>query len=405
DYFKVDSGKIARSIDGGGDVDFIDYSARAGEFVIELGGNEDFGTTRVFGIEGIRGNSESNAGGSTIKVNSGSNWRIGSVGSADGINDGSVTVNGNTVTFENFTNIIGGAGNDNFSYLTNGKWIGTIDGAGGDNTIDAVASTFDQHFALNGIATDPGTKLVGIKSLTGNAATNSKLTSASRENTWRVGRNINETFVSDLNFWNIANLQGGSFDDIFNIYNIDWLKGVVDGGGGAADKVNLMGLNSPSTVSVDGVTNADLILINVDAIDANSVGNTIIGDISNSRWNIEKENEGFLTGTDATSGKIHFKGFANLRGSAADDVVKFIGKDAFITGHMDMRGGQDHLDLKEANRSHTVQIRFADWAIAPGNLSISDIEKIDGGKNSSNSLNRLVADDYDNTWFIDAANS
>lgn len=405
DYFKVDSGKIARSIDGGDDIDFIDYSTRTGKFEIELGGSEDFGNTRVFGIEGIRGNSETNSPGSTIKVNSGSNWLIGSVGSADGINDGSVKVNGNTVTFENFTNIIGGAGNDNFIYLTNGKWIGTIDGAGGDNTIDAAASTFDQHFALNGIATDPGTKLVGIKSLTGNAATNSKLTSASRENTWQVGRNINETFVSGLNFWNIANLQGGSFNDTFNIYNIDWLKGVVDGGGGSLDKVNLMGLNSPITVSVDGVTKANLIFINVESIDANNVGNTLIGDIINSRWNIEKENEGFLTGTDATSGKIRFKGFANLLGSTADDVVKFIGKDAFITGHMDMRDGQDHLDLKDANRNHTVQINSAGGDIAIGNLSISNIEKVDGAKNASNSLNRLVADDYDNIWLIDAANS
>jgi len=398
DRFDV-QGTVTKSIDGGSGIDLVDYSQRKENFVIVLGGSGGLGNTGINGIEGVVGNSASGNGfTSTIQVNSGDNiWEIGASSSfGDGINDGSITINNNKVSFENFTNLVGGSGNDTFKYIENGQWIGNIDGGGGNNIIDASLSIKDQQFIANGTALNAGTNLKNISRLIANTNTNSSLISTLQNNIWQIDNQGNGRLNSNLDFINIANLQGGNFVDVFSFANISWLKGIVDGGGGA-DTVNLLAINKAIQVAVDAQTDADINLLNIETINANNnFLNTLKGDFNGNEWHINAANAGVL------NKKINFTGFANLTGSAFADVVVFDNSAATLTGHLDLGDGQDILDLSASDRDITVQLNSSKAALASGVLSVDKIEVIKGDADQSN---RLIGDNFTNTWTLDDVNA
>ncbi len=398
DRFDV-QGTVTKSIDGGSGIDLVDYSQRKENFVIVLGGSGGLGNTGINGIEGVVGNSASGNGfTSTIQVNSGDNiWEIGASSSfGDGINDGSITINNNKVSFENFTNLVGGSGNDTFKYIENGQWIGNIDGGGGNNIIDASLSIKDQQFIANGTALNAGTNLKNISRLIANTNTNSSLISTLQNNIWQIDNQGNGRLNSNLDFINIANLQGGSFVDVFSFANISWLKGIVDGGGGA-DTVNLLAIDKAIQVAVDAQTDADINLLNIETINANNnFLNTLKGDFNGNEWHINAANAGVL------NKKINFTGFANLTGSAFADVVVFDNSAATLTGHLDLGDGQDILDLSASDRDITVQLNSSKAALASGVLSVDKIEVIKGDADQSN---RLIGDNFTNTWTLDDVNA
>lgn len=398
DRFDV-QGSITKSIDGGSGIDLVDYSQRKENFVIVLGGSGGLGNTGISGIEGVVGNSASGNGfTSTIQVNSGDNiWEIGASSSfGDGINDGSITINNNKVSFENFTNLVGGSGNDTFKYIENGQWIGNIDGGGGNNIIDASLSIKDQQFVVNGTALNAGTNLKNVGQLIANANTNSSLISTLQSNIWQIDNQGVGHLNNNLNFINIANLQGGGFVDVFSFANISWLKGTVDGGGGI-DTVNLIAMDRAIQVAVDAQTDADINLLNIETINANNnFSNTLKGDFNGNEWHINAANAGVL------NKKINFTGFANLTGSAFADVVVFDNSAATLSGHLDLGDGLDTLDLSASDRDVTVQLNSSKAALASGVLSVDKIEVIKGDADQSN---RLVGDNFTNTWTLDDVNS
>ncbi|PUA26878.1 MAG: hypothetical protein B0W54_20865 [Cellvibrio sp. 79] len=398
DRFDV-QGTITKSIDGGSGIDLVDYSQRKENFVIVLGGSGGLGNTGINGIEGVVGNSASGNGfTSTIQVNSGDNiWEIGASSSfGDGNNDGSITINNNKVSFENFTNLIGGSGADTFRYIENGQWIGNIEGGSGNNIIDASLSTKDQQFVVNGTALNAGTNLKGIDRLIANTNTNSSLISTLQSNIWQIDNQGNGRLNSNLDFINIANLQGGSFADTFSFANISWLKGTVDGGGGT-DTVNLTAMDKAIQVAVDAQTDADINLLNIETINANNnFSNTLKGDLNGNEWHINASNAGVL------NKKINFTGFANLTGSALVDMVVFDNSAATLTGHLNLGDGQDTLDLSASDRDITVQLNSSKTTLASGVLSVDKIEIIKGDVDQSN---RLIGDNFANTWTLDDVNA
>ncbi|HTF98483.1 MAG TPA: hypothetical protein VL995_20250 [Cellvibrio sp.] len=399
DRFEV-QGTITKNISGGGGIDLLDYSQRKESFDITLSGGGNIDNTNIESIEGIVGNSAAGGGYvSTIKVgSSGNEWEIGTTSSefGDGTNDGSIRVGGVKVTFENFTNLEGGSGNDTFTYVANGQWFGSFIGGSGDNAINSSASTRNQEFILNGTELTAGTNLIGIGRVTGNAATQSWLIARGQANTWRIDSQGNGQLNNNFYFTNIANLSGGSHTDTFNILNRSWLTGSIDGGGGnGVDTVNLILSDGAIRVAVDELAAADIHLLNIETINANnSFSNTLIGQAGVNEWRINNSNSGTLNSTT-------FNGFANLVGGEADDTVVFDGSNASLSGHIDLAGGKDTLDLSSTNLDMTVQLNSSKSTLESGILSVNNIEVINGDAGQSN---HFKADNLNNTWVFDDVN-
>lgn len=389
DRFDV-QGTISNSIDGGEGDDLVDYSKRLEDVVITLGGNGGLGITGINSIEGVVGNSSTGNGfTSTIQVASGYNtWKI------DGENDGSILINNKKIIFENFTDLIGGDGNDTFELAESGRWIGTIDGGGGENIIDSMLSTINQKFVVDELNPTGETSLKNIDEIKGNASTGSTLASRSRANTWQIYNNEGR-LNGDIKFTGIANLEGGAFVDNFIISSLSSLASI-DGGGGD-DIANLGSISESIRVAADSQTSADINLINIETINANNnVSNTLLGGAAGNEWTINALNAGVLNKT------INFAGFANITGSSAADNVAFINSAANLTGHIDLAEGSDSLDLTAANRGITVQLNSSRVGLPSGVLSVDNIESING---AAGQQNRLISDNFANTWTLNNINA
>ncbi len=396
DSFNVQA-TVSKGISGGdGDgIDLVDYSSKNESFMITLGGDGSFGTMGIKDIEGIKGNSDgiNDTYKSTISAVNGNNneWLI------NGLNDGTVSINGKTVSFENFNQLIGGSGKDSFNYSELGQLVGSIDGGGGNNIIDASGSTLAQEFHLNGTASGV-TNLVKINELKGNAA-NSSLVSTASANTWDVNNQnvgkLNTTFT----FSNIANLKGGALADVFNLASIAPFTGIIDGGSGSSvDEINLTQLASDVSVGIGEKTVANLKVTNIESVRANAnKTNTLVADnLVENTWVISELNKGTLN----TS--LSFSGFANLMGRAGADRVTFTNSLSNISGWIDAGEGSDRLDLTTANRDLIVRIASGDVIVNGGEVTAKNFEFIDADETKNN---KLIAKDTDNIWTIIATNS
>jgi filamentous hemagglutinin family protein len=134
------NGTLTASIDGGGEVggDTIDYSSQ--NIVVVNFGSANF--NGITGIEGVRGNGQY----STLNgpVSSNADWTI------DGTNSGTLTVGSESLTFQAFNYLSGGAGDDTFNVSGDGSLgytrsdstfvPGLITGGGGNNVLNVALS-------------------------------------------------------------------------------------------------------------------------------------------------------------------------------------------------------------------------------------------------------------------------
>jgi hypothetical protein len=134
------NGTLTASIDGGGEIggDTIDYSSQ--DVVVVNFGSANF--NGITGIEGVRGNGQY----STLNgpVSSNADWTI------DGTNSGTLTVGSESLTFQAFNYLSGGAGDDTFNVSGDGSLgytrsdstfvPGLITGGGGDNVLNVALS-------------------------------------------------------------------------------------------------------------------------------------------------------------------------------------------------------------------------------------------------------------------------
>ncbi|NCQ33063.1 MAG: hypothetical protein GW802_37575, partial [Armatimonadetes bacterium] len=238
--------------------DTLDYSALAGA-TVAIGAD-------AINVENYVGN---NAG---FTLAGGSVWDI------TGPNDG--TVDG-TITFTDWANLTGTAGADTFT-LNGGTLTGNIDGLGGADTLtaDNVANTWNVNAPGGGTVTGVGGTFAGIEALTGNANTDAftftdagsitgSLNGAGGTNTLTGDDDGNAFVVTAGNTgtlavkiggtWsNIASLTGGAGDDTFALTG-GTLSGSLAGGGGTdtltADNVaNTWNINAAGGGTVTGIT-------------------------------------------------------------------------------------------------------------------------------------------------------
>ena len=380
DYFNFQNGSaITGSIDGDTGLDTVDFSLESGVVNVAIG---TAGFTR---IETFIGNDASST---LIGDNIANTWIV------NDINDGTV----GAITFFGFNNLTGNAGIDDFN-LNGGSITGTVNGAGGVNSItaDNVSNAWTITAANSGNVTGISA-FTNIENLNGNAGTDiytfsdgssisgiidgggavdvidqsaqsgaisltigssgyaniesfigngggSTLTGENIANSWTI-TSLDSGTVGATNFTNISNLQGGNGDDSFTI-NGGSVSGIIDGGSGS-----------------------DLIL-------AGNVVNT---------WNITGTNSGNVTNINS------FNGIETLQGNSGTDNYVFADGSNF-TGIVDGAGGLlDLVDYSSETSAVTVSLASSQF---------QNIESYVG--NSSNST--LVGENSSNAWLITGSNS
>jgi hypothetical protein len=165
------AGSVAGDLDGGvGNGNMLDYAAYPGGVTVNLAANSATGVGHnVVNIQILRGGAGNDsltgngAGGTTflaspgndtvtglgsgntlVGTNADSTWNI------NGTNAGTLSWAGSTTTFSGILNLTGGAGADDFIVSSGAGVTGTIDGGGGNNTIDTSAYTSSESFTVNG---------------------------------------------------------------------------------------------------------------------------------------------------------------------------------------------------------------------------------------------------------------
>src|SRR5205823_7989617 len=97
----------------------------------------------------------------------------------------------NTISFLNVQNLTGGADTDTFTFLDGAAVSGSIDGGGGNNTLDYSASTNNVIVDLPlGSATNVGGSVANIQNLTGGAGSNILVGNGGNVLTGGTGRNL-----------------------------------------------------------------------------------------------------------------------------------------------------------------------------------------------------------------------
>lgn len=157
DIFQVIAESPLLSLDGGSAVtaDLVDYSRVNGNLRISLADALTGQNGELTGVEGIRGNNagpDSLHNAELVGPDSGAIWTIGgaaSDGLVDGVNDGRVAFDEQTITFIDFNMLTGGAGVDTFNQAS-GIALGTLNGGAGDDV-----------FNVDVVGANAGTAVIG----------------------------------------------------------------------------------------------------------------------------------------------------------------------------------------------------------------------------------------------------
>ncbi|WNO08042.1 filamentous hemagglutinin N-terminal domain-containing protein [Teredinibacter sp. KSP-S5-2] len=418
DNFRFETtGHITGAITGGLGTDRLDLSIveRNIEFtvgdVIDLGANG----TSISGLEGLIGNNDgSSATGynAVLNVASGdSTWTIQQdTGNAlsDGINDGTYD-NGSggapEMSFINFNQIQSGSGNDTFRFVGVGRLTGGLDGGTGTNRILSAGSTISLTVNLGAEVFDQINASNVSEIVLGNASgLSNRLVADNIENTWVINGTDAGTLNSVIDFENIQNLIGGTNVDRFELDGNDSISGLMDGGLGSLDHLDISGIASGRNLVVELGTNvsSNLNVNGVETIQANLGNeNTLVADNSNNTWKIDGDRSGTLAPTVGATpeSSIAFSGFSSLTGGTGDDQFT-ITATGNIPGMIDGGEGNDSLDITAFTTDSYIVVGNS----IDGTLNINRLENIDA--NSANTVtNTLRADDIVNSWIIDSANA
>jgi hypothetical protein len=167
-------------------------------------------------------------------------------------NDGG-TLNG--VNFALFQNLLGNAGADQFLFGNGFSISGTIDGAGGNDTLNFSASTTARAFALTGMGTTDGFNGTvggiggGFSNINGvigsSTATTDSLTGVNTNAAWVIGT-ASDSYTSGgqtLTFAGLESFTGGSGNDTFTVTPSATVTFSLDGSAPTTGPGDLLNLN------------------------------------------------------------------------------------------------------------------------------------------------------------------
>ena len=271
------------------------------------------------------------AGTNTLRASNTTNdWNI------TAANIGTVNDQTTTLSFTNFSELVGGTLVDYFYLDTNGV-VNSLAGGEGNDTfdllditqvtlgIDGGIGTNDRLYLSNNNQVVNISKLSGLEHLYGAVGDNT-LQGSDTINTWVVD-NANQGTVNNgsttLNFYNFTDLEGGNKvdtftitavidslnagagDDVITVQNLGIIGSLIDGGDGDGDKVTL--LDDTQTVNISNA------VIGVETIIGSVTGSNFLqasGAINT--WLIDGTNKGSVNDGAIT---VNFENFTDLEGT------------------------------------------------------------------------------------------
>ena len=241
------------------------------------------------------------------------------------------------VAFSNYSNLVGGAGNDIFKFAVNASLAGGINGGGGTDAIDETAFTtpVSLNLALSTL-TGLGASYSNIQTITPGSGGNT-LTGPAAGSTYNI-TGANAGNVAGFNFTKFGSLVGGPGNDMFKFVAGGSLTGGINGGGGN-DTIDDSSLTAALTLNlatstITLVTGSFSNIQNV--IGGTSTTNQIIAQSSGTTFNITGANIGNAAG-------IGFTRFGYLVGGAGNDVFKFSNA-ATLSGTINGGAGTNTID-------------------------------------------------------------
>ena len=192
----------------------LTIDAGAGDDTIIVG-TLDQGLTAFLSVYGGTGND-------TLVGPDGANiWII------DGIDSGTLT----GIAFEGIENLLGGAGDDIFTFLAGGSISGVVDGGGGTNTLDYESSPTAVTVDLGaGSATGTG-GFANVQVIVGGAG-NDTIIGGAADTLWRFTGG-DTGLAGDVAFTGFENVGGGAGIDTFIFDALAYLGGLLTGGLGS----------------------------------------------------------------------------------------------------------------------------------------------------------------------------
>jgi len=298
-----------------------------------------------------------------------------------------------------------------------------VTGGGQDLILNGQTGT-DNHFVFNGT--------VGVNNIivTGNATGSNELSvDVARNDSWLInganqGSITNTGVTGAFTFSNIGNVTGGINDDTFTFNNGSTLSGIVNGGAGGSNILDLAQYTTASNIALTGSTafgyagttsgtpNPSGGFSNMTQINGAASGspiNTVTGENTANSWTITGSNSGTVNDGTAT---LAFANFANLTGGSGNDTFSFNDGDTISGVVNGGAGGSNILDFSPYTTATNVALTGSTSFGYTGNTSgvvnpssgFSNISQINGAANGP-SINTLTAENTANSWTITGSNS
>jgi hypothetical protein len=416
------SGSLSGSIDGGAGIDTLDFSAVGSQSIVlaALGGTDGFN-----GSDGLISGGFSNinrvvgsASGTTDSltgINATASWSI------TAANAGTYTST-NSLTFSNIKNLVGGTGNDGFTFSGVGSENSVVGGAGSNTltgndagdaftigaansgSVTGVVTTFSNIQNLVGGSGNDSFTFVSPGSLTGTidggAGTNT-ITGDNNGDSFTISAANAGSIASILSagFSNVQNLVGGTGTDGFTFVNPGSLTGTIDGGAGSntitgdnnGDSFTISGSNAGSIASllsagfsdvqnlVGGTGNDSFTFSgtgSVTSVDGGGGTNTLTGNNAGDSFAISAPNGGSVTGVVTI-----FNNVQNLVGGTGNDSFTFVSPGS-LTGMIDGGAGTNTITGDNNGDSFTISGANAGSIASLLSAGFSNIQNLVGGTGS-----------------------
>ncbi|QVL55681.1 MAG: filamentous hemagglutinin N-terminal domain-containing protein [Simkaniaceae bacterium] len=332
--------------------------------ILNVNGLVSTGTLQVNG--GASGNAYAiNVSGQTATISggSGSNSLTGPSGSNNWLITGNNQGMLGSVSFTDIASLMGGSGNDQFTF--NGNYqIDGIDGGGGTNTVIGPNVNTDWVITGNNQATmNAGSLMIAltnIQSLTGGTGTDTftfnsgsialggtinggtgsnTLKSANVSTTWDIDAQTSGMITmggGSTQYQNIGTLEGSNSNDTFNLA-ADIALPNIDSGGGVNTLSYVGTWSSPIALDLNTVTGFQIINGPI------NLNNTLTGMDETTTWNIITSNGGTMTNSQYPSqSPFTFSNFPTLNGGSANDTFNLSANMLLPT--IDAGGGSNTLN-------------------------------------------------------------
>ncbi len=294
------------------------------------------------------------------------NWDI------TGLNAGRMVYSGGQIDFTNIRNLVGSAGNDTFAFRDGQRIQTSLNGGGGENSLDY--SAFTSPVSIN-LDTSTASVLGGSYSIqnfttfVGGISSDTLTASRSQDNNWDIQSNTETVLNLSINLLSFDVLKGNITKDTFLVGPNVFIGPTVDGGSGVDDTLSFAGRNDSVTINRPNQSASFLTgFRNLDIYIGGSAVDTWIGPDAITTWTLTGDGDGQITGS-------RFNSFEQLMGGAFADTFVLSAPDIAIS--IDGGDGDDVIDANdEINLWNLTGVRSGNLN---GLLTFSSVESFIGG--------------------------